>query len=54
MIIHRQDNIKQPKGYVLRSFKVDLIVKDSFGPAKLNKKKGKPPPQARLNTVGEA
>lgn len=53
MINHWQDNIKQPKGYELISYKVDLSVKESLGPAAFNKKQEKAPPQTRLNPVGE-
>ena len=37
MINHWQDRIKQTHGYILRSFKRDLSVRESLDPAALNK-----------------
>jgi integrase len=37
MINHWQDRIKQTDGYILRSFKRDLSVRESLAPAALNK-----------------
>ena len=53
MISHWQDNIKQTDGYILRSFKCDLSVRESLDPAALNKILKLFQHKAKLHYIGE-
>ena len=53
MISHWQDNIKQTDGYILRSFKRDLSVRESLDPAALNKILKLFQRKAKLHNIGE-
>jgi len=53
MINHWQDKIKQTDGYILRSFKRDLSVRESLDPAALNKILKFLQRNAGLNNIGE-
>ena len=53
MISHWQDKIKQTDGYILRSFKRDLSVRESLDPAALNKILKLLQRKAKLKDIGE-
>jgi hypothetical protein len=53
MISHWQDRIKQTDGYILRSFKRDLRVRESLDPAALNKILKFLQHKAKLKDIGE-
>jgi len=53
MISHWQDKIKQTDGYILRSFKRDLSVRESLDPAALNKILKLLQRKAKLQDIGE-
>jgi len=53
MINHWQDRIKQTDGYILRSFKRDLSVRESLDPAALNKILKTLQRKAKLKDIGE-
>jgi len=53
MINHWQGSIKQTDGYILRSFKRDLSVRESLDPAALNKILKFLQRKANLNNIGE-
>jgi integrase len=53
MINHWQDHIKQTDGYILRSFKRDLSVRESLDPAVLNKILKSLQRKAKLKDIGE-
>ena len=53
MINHWQDCIKQTNGYILRSFKRDLSVRESLDPAALNKILKTLQRKAKLHNIGE-
>ena len=53
MISHWQDEINQPYGYILRSFKRDLSVRESLDPAALNKILKSLQDKAQLKDIGE-
>ena len=53
MISHWQDSIKQTDGYILRSFKRDLSVRESLDPAALNKMLKLLQRKAKLQNIGE-
>ncbi len=53
MINHWQDRIKQIDGYILRSFKRDLSVRESLDPAGLNKILKALQRKAKMKDIGE-
>ena len=53
MIIQWKDKIKQTDGYILRSFKRDLSVRESLEPAALNKLLKFLQRKAKLKDIGE-
>ncbi|XDZ65408.1 tyrosine-type recombinase/integrase [Alphaproteobacteria bacterium LSUCC0684] len=53
MISHWQDKIKQTDGYILRSFKRDLSIRESLVPAALNKILKFLQRKAKLKDIGE-
>jgi len=53
IISHWQDKIKQTDGYILRSFKRDLSVRESLDPAALNKILKFLQRKAKLKDIGE-
>jgi len=53
IISHWQDKIKQTDGYILRSFKRDLSVRESLDPATLNKILKFLQRKAKLKDIGE-
>jgi len=53
MINHWRDKIKQTDGYILRSFKRNLNVRESLDPATLNKILKILQRKAKLHNVGE-
>lgn len=53
MIGYWQDSIKQTDGYILRSFKRDLSVRESLDPAALNKMLKLLQRKAKLQNIGE-
>jgi len=53
MIKDWQDKIKQTDGYILRSFKRNLSVRESLDPAALNKLQKFLQRKAKLNNIGE-
>jgi len=53
MISHWQDKIKQTDGYILRSFKRDLSVRESLDPAALNKILKFLQRKTKLHNIGE-
>ena len=54
IISHWQDKIKQTDGYILRSFKRDLSVRESLDPATLNKILKFLQRKAKLKDIGAA
>jgi len=53
MIDHWQDEIKQPDGHILRSFKRDLSVRESLDQAALNKLLKALQRKAKMKDIGE-
>ena len=53
MVNHWQDSIKQTDGYILRSFKRDLSVRERLHPAALNKILEFLQRKAKLKDIGE-
>jgi len=53
MITHWQDRIKQTDGYILRSFKRDLSVREGLDPAALNKILKVLQRKAKIKDIGE-
>ena len=53
MISYWQDSIKQTDGYILRSFKRDLSVRESLDPDALNKMLKLLQRKAKLQNIGE-
>ena len=53
MISHWQDKIKQTDGYILRSFKRDLRIRESLDPAALNKILKALQRKAKMKDIGE-
>ena len=53
MISRWQDKIKQTDGYILRSFKRNLSVRESLDPAALNKILKTLQRKAKLHNIGE-
>ena len=53
MISYWQDNIKQTDGYIVRSFKRNLSVRESLDPAALNKILKALQRKAKMKDIGE-